>query len=113
MISAWELGLRMKKRKSLSRKYQPAEKGEEEEEEEGEESAAGFLDEQTTKYNQDGTDYDLSEWGIDAESEDLAPSPAAAKFRQCIGSHTDWINDILLCNQNQTGECDMASEGQM
>lgn len=25
-----------------------------------------------------------------------------ATFRQCIGSHTDWINDILLCNDNQT-----------
>ncbi|PLW12701.1 hypothetical protein PCANC_14430 [Puccinia coronata f. sp. avenae] len=23
-------------------------------------------------------------------------------FRQCIQSHTDWCNDILLCNQNQT-----------
>ncbi|PWN35200.1 uncharacterized protein FA14DRAFT_120627 [Meira miltonrushii] len=25
-----------------------------------------------------------------------------ATFRQCIGSHTDWVNEILLCNQNQT-----------
>ncbi|KAA1122649.1 hypothetical protein PGTUg99_004287 [Puccinia graminis f. sp. tritici] len=23
-------------------------------------------------------------------------------FRQCIQSHTDWINDIILCNHNQT-----------
>ncbi|KAK0543011.1 hypothetical protein OC845_006343 [Tilletia horrida] len=24
------------------------------------------------------------------------------RFRQCLQSHTDWINDIILCNQNQT-----------
>ncbi len=24
------------------------------------------------------------------------------RFRQCVQSHTDWINDIILCNQNQT-----------
>ncbi|POV99711.1 hypothetical protein PSHT_13410 [Puccinia striiformis] len=23
-------------------------------------------------------------------------------FRQCVQSHTDWCNDIILCNQNQT-----------
>lgn len=25
-------------------------------------------------------------------------------FRSCVQSHTDWINDMVLCNQNQSGE---------
>jgi WD repeat-containing protein 48 len=25
-----------------------------------------------------------------------------AYFRQCVQPHTDWVNDILLCNMNQT-----------
>lgn len=27
-----------------------------------------------------------------------------SQFRQCAQAHTDWVNDILLCNYNQTGE---------
>ncbi|KAJ6581489.1 hypothetical protein B0H19DRAFT_1115437 [Mycena capillaripes] len=29
-------------------------------------------------------------------------SPRASSFRQCVQTHTDWVNDILLCNYNQT-----------
>ena len=28
--------------------------------------------------------------------------PAPTTFRQSVQTHTDWVNDILLCNQNQT-----------
>lgn len=31
------------------------------------------------------------------------PGTQHAQFRQSAQTHTDWINDILLCNYNQTG----------
>ncbi|KAF7309790.1 WD-REPEATS-REGION domain-containing protein [Mycena indigotica] len=37
------------------------------------------------------------EWQLDLEA-----VPAASSFRQCMQAHTDWVNDILLCNYNQT-----------
>jgi WD repeat-containing protein 48 len=30
--------------------------------------------------------------------------PLRTSFRSCVQSHTDWINDMVLCNQNQSGE---------
>ncbi|KAG1749376.1 hypothetical protein EDD22DRAFT_981841 [Suillus occidentalis] len=27
-----------------------------------------------------------------------------SSFRQCAQTHTDWVNDLLLCNYNQTGK---------
>lgn len=30
--------------------------------------------------------------------------PPPTVFRQSIQTHTDWVNDLLLCNLNQTGE---------
>ncbi|KAF8516481.1 hypothetical protein JB92DRAFT_2251756 [Gautieria morchelliformis] len=37
-------------------------------------------------------------WEYDADSSSSPPST----FRQCLQTHTDWVNDILLCNLNQT-----------
>ncbi|KAF7308784.1 WD-REPEATS-REGION domain-containing protein [Mycena kentingensis (nom. inval.)] len=37
------------------------------------------------------------QWELDA----TAYTPASS-FRQCVQTHTDWVNDILLCNFNQT-----------
>ncbi|CDZ97690.1 Conserved WD40 repeat-containing protein [Phaffia rhodozyma] len=34
--------------------------------------------------------------------EDGSTKPPEATFRQCMQYHTDWVNDILLCNLNQT-----------
>ncbi|KAJ7623186.1 hypothetical protein FB45DRAFT_797112 [Roridomyces roridus] len=36
------------------------------------------------------------QWELDGE-----PSKPSS-FRQCVQTHTDWVNDILLCNHNQT-----------
>lgn len=38
-------------------------------------------------------------WEPDYESLETSES---GKFRQCVQAHTDWINDIVLCNYNQT-----------
>lgn len=46
------------------------------------------------------TDIDvLAYWQADPLRAHLAKP---THFRQCVQSHTDWINDIILCNQNQT-----------
>ncbi|KAJ7898425.1 hypothetical protein B0H13DRAFT_2234296 [Mycena leptocephala] len=37
------------------------------------------------------------QWELDPDA-----SPRASSFRQCVQTHTDWVNDIVLCNYNQT-----------
>ncbi|KAK4058019.1 hypothetical protein OIO90_000758 [Microbotryomycetes sp. JL221] len=39
-------------------------------------------------------------WQVDQDKLDTVKPKS--KFRQCIQSHTDWINDIVLCNYNRT-----------
>ncbi|KAG8217527.1 hypothetical protein J3R82DRAFT_5676 [Butyriboletus roseoflavus] len=39
------------------------------------------------------------QWELDLETLNFTNDP---QFRQCAQMHTDWINDILLCNYNQT-----------
>ncbi|KAJ7694914.1 hypothetical protein B0H14DRAFT_3043239 [Mycena olivaceomarginata] len=34
-----------------------------------------------------------------------------SSFRQCVQTHTDWVNDILLCNYNQTRDRVRSSDG--
>jgi WD repeat-containing protein 48 len=95
MIGAWELGLRMRRRKPTYR----YDDGLEEEDDDEEEATLGLLDGVSQS-----TSLVDNQWEVDDDGgEEAAPAPAA-KFRQCLGSHTDWINDIVLCNQNQTGE---------
>ncbi|KAJ7155376.1 hypothetical protein C8R43DRAFT_1234971 [Mycena crocata] len=36
------------------------------------------------------------------ELEDAISKQRPSSFRQCVQTHTDWVNDILLCNYNQT-----------
>ena len=40
---------------------------------------------------------------VSSRSPGLAIQPT--QFRQCTQTHADWVNDILLCNLNQTGAC--------
>ena len=39
------------------------------------------------------------QWEVDPS---LLKPGAHSEFRQCAQAHSDWINDILLCNHNQT-----------
>ena len=41
-------------------------------------------------------------WEIDTEALGQLPSAPRASFRQCVQSHTDWVNDIVLANYNRT-----------
>lgn len=40
------------------------------------------------------------QWELDMDAHEF---PSRPQFRQCVQLHTDWINDILLCNYNQLG----------
>ncbi|KAM0793263.1 hypothetical protein ACM66B_000725 [Microbotryomycetes sp. NB124-2] len=40
-------------------------------------------------------------WEVDDEAMRSGAKPTS-RFRQCIQSHTDWVNDIVLCNYNRT-----------
>ncbi|KZT64082.1 WD40 repeat-like protein [Daedalea quercina L-15889] len=43
------------------------------------------------------------QWEVDEEAlEARKANPPATQFRQCAQLHSDWVNDILLCNMNQT-----------
>ncbi|KAG1750625.1 uncharacterized protein EDB91DRAFT_1108492 [Suillus paluster] len=42
--------------------------------------------------------YEL-QWQLDV---DALASGSPSSFRQCAQTHTDWVNDLLLCNYNQT-----------
>lgn len=41
-------------------------------------------------------------WQIDEDALERLSSPPKARFHQCIQSHTDWVNDIVLANYNRT-----------
>ncbi|KAI9069649.1 hypothetical protein FKP32DRAFT_1640619 [Trametes sanguinea] len=77
----------------------------EEEAEEGEEyrSDGDVLGEVTGKARKRIPQDDVipyeEQWEIDVEAEARSNS---TQFRQAVQMHSDWINDILLCNYNQT-----------
>ncbi|KAG2126054.1 hypothetical protein DEU56DRAFT_743233 [Suillus clintonianus] len=51
--------------------------------------------------------YEL-QWQLDT---DALTSGSPSSFRQCAQTHTDWVNDILLCNYNQTAVVSASSDG--
>ncbi|KZT03081.1 uncharacterized protein LAESUDRAFT_660442 [Laetiporus sulphureus 93-53] len=43
------------------------------------------------------------QWEVDVDALEASKSnPPSTAFRQCAQVHSDWVNDILLCNENQT-----------
>ncbi|KAH9938898.1 uncharacterized protein BXZ73DRAFT_44505 [Epithele typhae] len=79
-----------------------------EEEDEGEEprSDGDVLGEVTGKKKRIHTDKSISyedEWETDVDAyQAFKARPPTSSFRQAVQMHSDWINDILLCNYNQT-----------
>ncbi|GAA6061678.1 hypothetical protein JCM10212_005970 [Sporobolomyces blumeae] len=52
---------------------------------------------------QEGGELPLEErWQVDEDALNRLAAAPKAKFRQCVQSHTDWVNDIVLCNYNRT-----------
>ncbi|EJD38181.1 hypothetical protein AURDEDRAFT_187845 [Auricularia subglabra TFB-10046 SS5] len=48
------------------------------------------------------SDTDGLPWEDQWEVHEQGPVDAPANFRQSVQAHTDWVNDLLLCNLNQT-----------
>lgn len=139
MISAWELGLPMRRRRSVrshnirrtssSAPWRSTASRESEGDGEHVLRSDLLMDEDLVAANgsrEDGSQFtSRSEpiaglsgsgtisraWEVVPPGTSHAPSPGPATFRQCIGSHTDWINDVVLCNNYQTRECFVCADG--
>lgn len=101
MISAWGLALPMRKRRRNNRTQHG------EFTEYDEEATAGLLDDHRgqsgSRFGRYHSYSSPKEWEVDTTGlYDGHAKIRPASFRQCIGSHTDWVNELLLCNQNQT-----------
>ncbi|CDU22947.1 uncharacterized protein SPSC_01577 [Sporisorium scitamineum] len=96
LVGAWELGLPMRKRSAQRIDDQDGTSAWSDFHQD--ESAIGLPAD--TSALSAGTDIDaLAYWQADPFR---AHRAKPTRFRQCVQSHTDWINDIILCNQNQT-----------
>ncbi|MCO5549539.1 hypothetical protein L7F22_003011 [Adiantum nelumboides] len=101
MISAWDLDLPMRKKSRRNRMQH------DEMTDYDEEATAGLLDDHwgqsESRFGRFHSYSSTREWEVDTSGlYDGHTNVRPATFRQCIGSHTDWVNEILLCNQNQT-----------
>lgn len=127
LVASWELGLQMRKRRPRPLRYSSRHSFGSDEDDQSEDESPG-----SAKVYRDGTprkgqsgrsefssqDFQGHEtptgwefepfemqWEIDEAwlRTEKAAKPQA-RFRSCVQSHTDWINDMVLCNSNQTGE---------
>ncbi|KAG8753415.1 hypothetical protein FRC12_011551 [Ceratobasidium sp. 428] len=106
LVAAWELGVTMRRRgvrvKGPSRHWEALTGWDDDEsdEEDEDEGLDGIL--RPPRQRKTRPPVDESGWAYEdrweAASDELKPS----QFRQSVQLHTDWINDIVLCNMNQT-----------
>ncbi|TKY87658.1 hypothetical protein EX895_003239 [Sporisorium graminicola] len=93
LVGAWELGLPMRKRSAQRLEGHDGSSSAWSDVHQ-DESGIGLLADTSAFFA--GTD---TYWQADPFR---AHRARPTRFRQCVQSHTDWINDIILCNQNQT-----------
>ncbi len=90
LVGAWELGLPMRKRSAQRIHTHEAHDDE----------SIGLLADTSALPGHADADIDtLAYWQADPLR---AHRARRTRFRQCVQSHTDWINDIILCNRDQT-----------
>lgn len=109
LVAAWELGVPMQKRAPRAkerRHHWEALTGWDEDDD----------DESDEDTDEDGLDgivrpprqkrmkppVDESGWAYEDRWEAAGDELKHAQFRQSVQLHTDWINDIVLCNMNRT-----------
>ncbi|KAH7323334.1 hypothetical protein B0J17DRAFT_683001 [Rhizoctonia solani] len=105
LVAAWELGVPMRKRnpreKERKRHWEALtgwDEVDDDSDEEDDEDGIGKPPRpkrQLPPVDESGWAYE-DRWEV--EGDELKP----AQFRQSVQLHTDWINDIVLCNMNQT-----------
>ncbi|CAE6403965.1 unnamed protein product [Rhizoctonia solani] len=99
LVAAWELGVPMRKRglreKERKRHWEALTGWDEVDDDSDEEDGIGKPLMPMPPVDENGWAYE-DRWEVTGA--DLKP----AQFRQSVQLHTDWINDIVLCNMNQT-----------
>lgn len=103
LIASWELRLKMRKRRKRNIHHQQPQ-GDWENVESSQVNVDGSREQEEDEEEEEEEDSTLpleSKWQVDPDKIPVGNGPKST-FRQCIQSHTDWVNDIVLCNQNQT-----------
>ncbi|KAG8737941.1 hypothetical protein FRC10_007521 [Ceratobasidium sp. 414] len=106
LVAAWELGVNMRRRPpraSERRRHWEALTGWDEGEDESDEDdddEGGML--RPPRLKRARPPVDESGWAHEDRWEAASDELRPAQFRQSVQLHTDWINDIVLCNMNQT-----------
>ncbi|KAF8698352.1 hypothetical protein RHS03_07615, partial [Rhizoctonia solani] len=105
LVAAWELGVPMKRRstreKDRKRHWEALtgwDEADDSSDEEDEEDAIG----KPPRPKRALPPVDENGWAYEDRWEVAGDSLQPAQFRQSVQLHTDWINDIVLCNMNQT-----------
>lgn len=117
LLCSWELGLPTKRRKRAYGRASPEDGDDDDEDEDALDSddddgallvqhkprTMSASSAATTKQATPGSHLPVQDrWEVDADAVLQQGAPPKAKFRQCIQSHTDWVNDIVLANYNRT-----------
>ncbi|EUC54390.1 WD repeat protein C31A2,14, putative, partial [Rhizoctonia solani AG-3 Rhs1AP] len=101
LVAAWELGVPMRKRslreKERKRHWEALTGWDEVDDDSDEED-----EEEMGKPPRPMPPVDENGWAYEDRWEVTAADLKPARFRQSVQLHTDWINDIVLCNMNQT-----------
>ncbi|KAG9093864.1 hypothetical protein FRC06_011334 [Ceratobasidium sp. 370] len=106
LVAAWELGVNMRRRapRATERKrHWEALTGWDEGEDESDEDdddEGGII--RPPRQKKAKPPVDESGWAYEDRWEAASDELRPAQFRQSVQLHTDWINDIVLCNMNQT-----------
>ncbi|CAB4373618.1 unnamed protein product [Rhizophagus irregularis] len=93
VINSWDLHLPL--RKQIMPRYSNLNGINKAEDDKGEKKENDDDDVPLQKFN------DEKNWEIDEEALSSQPTPKST-FRQSFQSHTDWVNDIILCHNNET-----------
>jgi WD repeat-containing protein 48 len=108
LVAAWELGVPMRKRaprEKERKRHWEALTGWDEAEDDSDEDDEDVLDgiARPARPKRSRPPVDESGWAYEDRWEVAGDDLKPAQFRQSVQLHTDWINDIVLCNMNQTG----------
>lgn len=108
LVAAWELGVPMKRRapqEKLKKRHWEVLTGWDEADDDSEEDEvdeAKYLIKPPRRPKLRKPAVDENGWAYEDRWEVAGDDLKPAQFRQSVQLHTDWINDIVLCNMNQT-----------
>lgn len=100
LVASWELGMGLESRKVRARRGARWERLEGTSADDSDEEEEDVSDDDESSSDGDSDGDGSSEWQSTLVSRPPASGPSS--FRQSVQTHTDWVNDILLCNSNST-----------